>query len=98
MSWIEQLQSANWSQASGIALTGYILGCCATGYYLVRMRTGQDIRLLGSGSVGAKNAGRMLGWWGFLVTVLGDISKGAIAVWVARHFTTDVFVVSLAML
>ena len=27
-------------------MTAYILGCFATGYYLVRMRTGQDIREL----------------------------------------------------
>jgi len=97
MSWIEQLQSANWSQASGIALTAYILGCFATGYYLVRMRTGQDIRELGSGSVGAKNVGRLLGWRGFLTVVLGDVCKGMFAVWVARHFTKDDRLVALAM-
>jgi len=97
MSWIEQLQSANWSQASGIALTAYILGCFATGYYLVRMRTGQDIRELGSGSVGAKNVGRLLGWRGFLTVVLGDVCKGMFAVWVARHFTKDDRIVALAM-
>ena len=74
MPWIEQLQSANWSQASYIALSAYLLGCFTTGYYLVRMRTGQDIRELGSGSVGAKNVGRILGWRGFLTTVLGYIS------------------------
>ncbi len=97
MSWIEQLQSANWSQASGIALTAYILGCFATGYYLVRMRTGQDIRELGSGSVGAKNVGRLLGWRGFLTVVLGDVCKGMFAVWVARHFSKDDRIVALAM-
>src|SRR6266404_441234 len=97
MSWIEQLQSANWSQASSIALTAYILGCFATGYYLVRMRTGQDIRELGSGSVGAKNVGRLLGWRGFLTVVLGDVCKGMFAVWVARHFSKDDRIVALAM-
>src|SRR6266850_3030166 len=97
MSWIDQLQSANWSQASGIALTAYILGGFATGYYLVRMRTGQDRRELGSGSVGAKNVGRLLGWRGFLTVVLGDVCKGMFAVWVARHFTKDDRIVALAM-
>jgi len=97
MPWIEQLQSANWSQASYIALSAYLLGCFTTGYYLVRMRTGQDIRELGSGSVGAKNVGRILGWRGFLTTVLGDICKGIFAVWVAHHFTQDDRVLALAM-
>jgi len=97
MSWIYQLQSANWSQASGIALTAYLFGCFATGYYLVRMRLDQDIRDLGSGSVGAKNVRRFLGWPGFVTVVLGDVSKGMFAVWVARHFTQNDRIVALAM-
>ena len=40
MMWIEQLQSANWLRATGCALGAYLLGCFATGYYLVRARTG----------------------------------------------------------
>jgi acyl-phosphate glycerol 3-phosphate acyltransferase len=97
MVWMQQLHGANWSQATWAFLCAYPLGCFVIGYYLVRVRTGQDIRLLGSGSVGAKNVGRVLGWWGFFVTVFCDVSKGALAVWVARHYTNDVFVVSLAM-
>jgi glycerol-3-phosphate acyltransferase PlsY len=98
MPWIEQLQSANWSQASWIALGAYALGCFTTGYYLVRMRTRRDIRELGSGNVGARNVGRVLGWPGFLVTLLSDFAKGALAVWVVRHFTKDDWLVPLAML
>jgi glycerol-3-phosphate acyltransferase PlsY len=97
MPWMEQLWSANWSQASCIALAAYLLGCFTTGYYLVRLRLGQDLRGLGSGSVGARNVGRQLGWQGFLLTVLGDCSKGALAVWAARHFTTDDRLVLVAM-
>jgi len=98
MPWFEQLRSVNWSEAGCIFLAGYALGCFTTGYYLVRLRQGHDIRDLGSGSVGAKNVGRLLGWQGFLVTVLGDFGKGALAVWAARHFTTDDRLVLLAML
>ncbi len=97
MPWIQQLQSANWSQAGYVAIWGYILGCFTTGYYLVRARTDQDVRLLGSGSVGAKNVGRVLGWTGFLVTVLGDVGKGLLAVWVAGHFTHDDRVIAVAV-
>ena len=98
MPWIQQLQSANWSQASYLSFFAYVLGCFATGYYLVRFRTDQDVRLLGSGSVGARNVGRILGWPGFLVTVVGDVCKGILAVWIAARFTHDDRVVALAML
>ena len=98
MPWIEQLRSANWSEAGCVCLAAYLLGCFTTGYYLVRARTGQDLRELGSGSVGARNVGRLLGWQGFVLTVLGDFGKGALAVWAARHFTTDDRLVVVAML
>ena len=98
MPWMEQLRSANWNQASSIALAAYGLGCITTGYYLVKLWKGLDIRDLGSGSVGAKNVGRTLGWPGFVLTLLGDFGKGAFAVWGARHFTTDEHIVALAIL
>ena len=98
MQWIEELRSTNWSQAGLIVLGAYILGCFTTGYYLVKMRSGQDIRVLGSGSVGARNVGRVLGSPGFLVTLIGDLAKGAFAVWAAAHFTKDDRLIALAML
>src|SRR5215212_2060468 len=98
MPWIEQLQSANWTQASWLMLGAYLLGCFTTGYYLLKMRSGQDIRALGSGSVGARNVGRVLGSTGFIVTLLGDFAKGAFAVWAATHFTKDDRLIALSML
>ena len=98
MPWMEHLQSADWAAAGRTGLAAYLLGCFTTGYYLVRGRTGQDIRQLGSGSVGARNVGRLLGWRGFWVTVLGDLGKGALAVCATRGLTHDEFLVALAML
>src|SRR5262249_22050721 len=98
MPWMEHFQSANWNQASWIALGAYALGCFTTGYYLVKLRTGQDVRELGSGTVGAKNVGRVLGWPGFVLTVLGDFAKGAFAVWAVKYFTTDDHMLMLAIL
>jgi glycerol-3-phosphate acyltransferase PlsY len=86
MMWIEQLQSAHWLRATGCALGAYALGCFATGYYLVRARTGRDLREIESGSAGARNAGRVLGKSGYLLTMLGDMAKGALAVWFAAEF------------
>lgn len=62
----------------------YLLGGILTGYYLVKFRTAEDIRLTGSGSAGARNVSRQLGTSGFALTLAGDALKGALAVAVAR--------------
>ena len=82
----------------GVAAGSYVLGCFSTGYYLVRKRTGQDIRELGSGSTGARNAGRALGRGGFLLTMAGDLAKGGLAVWLALALTGNDRVELLAWL
>lgn len=56
----------------------YLFGGILTGYYLVRLRTAEDVRLIGSGSAGARNVGRHLGKTGFVITLIGDALKGAV--------------------
>ena len=68
------------------AVLAYILGTFTAGYYWVRWRTGLDIRQVGSGNVGARNVGRVTGAPGFLVTLLWDVTKGAMAVGLATYF------------
>lgn len=70
---------------AAIICAAYVLGCCNTGYYLVRFRTGADIRSMASGGTGSRNVGRALGATGFLCTFIGDAGKGALAVWLARQ-------------
>jgi acyl phosphate:glycerol-3-phosphate acyltransferase len=70
----------------GVALLTYLLGCFSTGYYLVRLRTGQDLRTIGSGATGGRNVARVLGTPGFLITGGGDLAKAAIAVGVPIWF------------
>ena len=81
-----------------VMLTGYVLGCFTSGYYLVRWRTGEDIRLLGSGSVGATNVSRVLGLPGFCLTVSCDFAKGMLAVWLAEYFRINPTATVLTML
>jgi glycerol-3-phosphate acyltransferase PlsY len=75
----------------------YALGCLSTGYYLVRFRTGRDVRLLGSGSAGSMNVSRALGTPGFVVTFLGDVAKGATATLAAVYFGLGPWGVMLAV-
>src|ERR1043166_3198035 len=79
------MHSVPYAKETLLVFIGYALGCFTSGYYLVRWRTGGDIRLFGSGSVGATNVGRVLGRPGFLLTVLSDFFKGLVAVWLARY-------------
>lgn len=66
---------------------GYALGTLTAGYYVVRLRSGEDLRRRGSGTVGATNVGRTLGRGAAVVVALLDLLKGALAVllggWIA---------------
>jgi len=98
MALLEQMQSVTWERAAACGMGAYVLGCFATGYYLVLARTGRDIRQIESGATGARNVSRVLGATGFLLTLAGDFSKGALAVWVARRFCANDFATALALL
>ena len=63
-----------------LVLAAYALGSVSTGYYLVRLRTGQGVRRLGSGSAGSRNVARTMGLDASATTLTGDAAKGAIAV------------------
>lgn len=96
MQWSQHI-SANWTQAMWVAVGAYVLGCCTSGYYLVRARLGKDLRALGSGSLGARNVGRELGWRGFVGTLAGDFGKGVLAVWAAHHLGTGANLGAIAL-
>lgn len=63
---------------------GYLLGAIPSGYIAVRIATGQDVRKVGSGRTGGTNVYRAAGRWPFVATIVGDIGKGALAVWLPR--------------
>jgi glycerol-3-phosphate acyltransferase PlsY len=97
MELIQHLELVNWPRAGACAAAAYFIGCFTTGYYLVRARTGKDIRETGSGSAGARNVGRVLGKSGFWLTVVSDFFKGVLAVCLARQMADDVFCTALAV-
>jgi glycerol-3-phosphate acyltransferase PlsY len=66
-----------------VAVISYLLGSIPFGYLLVRIFRGEDIRLTGSGNIGATNVARS-GAKGLGITTLAlDALKGALAVWIA---------------
>ena len=80
-----------------LILGSYGLGCVVGAYYVVRWRTGRDLRSLGSGNAGARNAGRVLGRGAFVVVLLIDAGKGALATWVALRIAPQPLATVLAM-
>ncbi|MFB0537644.1 MAG: glycerol-3-phosphate 1-O-acyltransferase PlsY [Anaerolineae bacterium] len=62
---------------------GYLLGSFPSGYVVGRLR-GIDVRRWGSGRTGGTNVLRSAGPWAAILAVLGDMAKGALAVFVAR--------------
>ena len=69
-------------------VAAYIIGSIPTGYLIVKSKTGQDIRTIGSGSTGATNVKRVLGKKWFFTVMILDAIKGAVPVFLAKAFAT----------
>lgn len=69
-------------------IVAYLIGAIPTGYLIVKSKTGDDIRTIGSGSTGATNVKRVLGKKWFFITLLLDAFKGALPVILAKLFVT----------
>lgn len=68
-----------------IAIVAYLIGSIPTGYIIVKLKTGQDIREVGSGSTGATNVKRVLGKAWFFIVMILDAIKGALPVVLASY-------------
>jgi len=69
-----------------LIIGAYLLGSIPFGLVFTRLWTGQNLRNLGSGNIGATNAlrsgGKLLG----LLTLAADLGKGALPVLLSLHF------------
>jgi glycerol-3-phosphate acyltransferase PlsY len=71
-----------------VMIISYLIGSIPTGYIIVKLFTGQDIRTVGSGSTGATNVKRVMGKnWFFTVMIL-DAIKGALPVVLTKIYAT----------
>lgn len=76
-------------------ILGYFMGSVPTGYILAKVLRGIDIRTIGSGNIGATNAGRLLGRKWAIAIALFDMLKGGIIVLIASFFTSDPLILAL---
>ncbi|MGD6960589.1 glycerol-3-phosphate acyltransferase [Fictibacillus phosphorivorans] len=79
-------------------IASYLVGCIMTGFLVAKLIKGVDLRLLGSGNIGARNAGRVLGPSGFVLTLAGDILKAAAVVWAGIQFQYPPYIQLLGFL
>lgn len=72
----------------GIILMAYLIGSFPTGYILVKIIKGTDIREIGSGSTGATNVKRVLGSKAYYFVMVADCLKGLLPVIAAKYLET----------
>jgi glycerol-3-phosphate acyltransferase PlsY len=70
-------------------VVAYLVGGIPFGYLLVRLKSGEDVRSMGSGNIGATNVLRTSGRGVAVATLVLDIAKGFFAVWLAARLTGD---------
>lgn len=73
-----------------VCIVAYLIGSIPTGYIIVKLLKGEDIRKIGSGSTGATNVKRVLGKNWFFITIVLDAIKGALPVFVAVILSSEV--------
>jgi acyl phosphate:glycerol-3-phosphate acyltransferase len=85
------------SQFAVAVLSGYLIGSIPTAYIIVRLFMNQDIRMSGSGSVGAANTLKVTKSksLGILVGIF-DILKGIAAFWVGQYAGAGEFMIVAA--
>jgi len=77
-------------------LVAYLIGAVPIGWMVARAFGVPDIRRHGSGTIGATNVLRTLGRRAAIVTLLGDVLKGGLAVFTAAALSGGDLVVTAA--
>lgn len=72
-----------------LVIIGFLCGSFPTGYVYAKLTAGIDIRKYGSGNIGMANLRRTLGRKAGLITLAGDLAKGAIPYLIALKLTSS---------
>jgi acyl phosphate:glycerol-3-phosphate acyltransferase len=80
-------------------ILSYLIGSIMFGFLITKIFYRKDIRVQGSGNVGARNAGRQHGKTAFVLIFLGDALKGVLVILAARYlqFSETVQLLGLAL-
>jgi acyl phosphate:glycerol-3-phosphate acyltransferase len=71
-------------ELGGLAAGGYLLGSIPFAWLITAVHLRRDLRSLGSGNVGVMNTAISVHRWAGLLVFVGEISKGVLAVVLAR--------------
>jgi len=71
---------------ASVFLAAYFCGSIPFGLLLGKLLGAPDVRKTGSGNIGATNVARSVGLSAGILTLLLDAAKGAVPVWLARHY------------
>jgi len=74
-----------------ILAIAYLIGSIPSGYLIVRAKEGGDVRETGSGGTGATNVSRRAGKGAGIFTLIMDVIKGVLAVFLARFLSDGLF-------
>jgi glycerol-3-phosphate acyltransferase PlsY len=74
----------NWLLNAGVLLGAWLIGAVPWAYIVARVMAGVDIRKLGDGNVGARNAFHSVGPLAGVIAGAADIGKGMLAIEFAR--------------
>ena len=66
-----------------VAIIAYLIGSISSSVIISRKMAGFDVREKGSGNAGSTNMLRSVGKKAALITLICDVLKGVIAVWIA---------------
>ena len=71
-------------------IIGYFLGCFVSAYYLGKKINDFDIRQHGTFNPGSANVTALMGWKYGTITLIADLLKGFIAVWIIKLIMPEV--------
>jgi len=77
-------------------ILGYLLGSIPFGYLVTRFSTNKNILEIGWRKTSGSNVFRNVGFWQGFLTVILDVFKGFLAVWLAQNFNLSLQVQALS--
>lgn len=70
-------------------IISFLIGSIPIGLVIVKFK-GIDLKKIGSGNIGATNVWRAIGKEAAIITLIGDIAKGAVPILIVRAFFPDI--------